>query len=111
MKIAVACEKNRIAQHFGYCDNFYIFEIDGKSVTDSKPVANPGHKPGFLPRYLNDLAVKVIISGGMGQGAVDLFNQLNIEVVIGVEGEVEDAVKKYLTGQLKYTGEVCHQHG
>ncbi|NMB37946.1 MAG: dinitrogenase iron-molybdenum cofactor [Firmicutes bacterium] len=110
MKIAVASEKDIVTKHFGHCENFNIFETEGEKIISSKSIANPGHRPGFLPRFLNDLGVKVIISGGMGQGAVDIFSNLDIEVITGVEGKAKDAVENYLAGSLRATGEICHQH-
>lgn len=63
MKIAVASEGRMVAQHFGHCESFNIYTVQEGKVTGSKFVQNPGHKPGFLPNYLNELGVKVIISG------------------------------------------------
>lgn len=33
---------------------------------------NPGHKPVLLPNFIADRGVKVIISGGMVQGATEI---------------------------------------
>jgi len=110
MKIAVASEKNRVTEHFGHCENFNIYEVKDQEIIKSYSVANPGHRPGFLPNYLNDLGVEVIISGGMGGGAVDIFNRNNIEVITGTVGDAEDAAKRYLRGDLTSTGSVCHEH-
>ena len=57
-----------------------------------------------------DMGVNVIISGGMGGGAVDIFNEKNIEVVVGASGDSTDIVKAYLKGELESTGSVCHEH-
>ena len=75
-----------------------------------KTVPTPGHRPGFLPNYLNEQGVNVIISGGMGGGAIDIFNSHNIEVVTGASGDAKAAAQSYLKGELKSTGSVCHQH-
>ena len=53
---------------------------------------------------------KVVISGGMGGGAVEIFNERNVEVIIGAEGDSRESVEMYLAGQLKSTGSVCHNH-
>ena len=71
---------------------------------------NPGHRPGFLPNFLNDIGVNVIISGGMGQGAIDIFNEKGIEVITGALGEAKIAAEEYLKGNLKSTGSICHEH-
>lgn len=110
MKIAVASEGNMVTQHFGHCENFNIFHSENSEIIKKETVANPGHIPGFLPKYLNDLGVNVIISGGMGGGAVDIFNENNIEVIVGATGDAETAVKAYLNGELESTGSVCHEH-
>lgn len=110
MKIAVASDKNLVTGHFGHCEHFHIFNEENGVIQSMETVANPGHKPGFLPNYLHDLGIHVIISGGMGGGAVDIFNEKGIEVVVGATGESELAVKAYLSGNLKSTGSVCHEH-
>ena len=110
MKIAVASDNGQVTGHFGHCESFIVFDTDGKKIVKSEVVPNPGHKPGFLPNFLNDLGVNVIISGGMGGGAVDIFNEKDIEVILGAEGDAKETVELYLDGKLKSTGSICHQH-
>ncbi len=110
MKIAVASEGKMVTEHFGHCEGFTIFEAENKQIRNKQFVPNPGHRPGFLPVFLHDKGVKVIISGGMGGGAVDIFNEKGIEVIIGASGEAEKAVNDYLQGKLKSTGSICHEH-
>lgn len=110
MKIAVASEKTVVAGHFGHCENFNIFEVEDGAIVKRESIPNPGHKPGFLPNFLNDRGVRVIISGGMGGGAADIFNEKGIETITGAQGNAEAAVKSYLKGELKSTGSVCQEH-
>jgi len=110
MKIAVASEGKMVTEHFGHCEGFTIFEAKDKQITNKEFVPNPGHRPGFLPVFLHDKGVDVIISGGMGSGAVDIFNEKGIEVVTGASGNAEAAANSYLQGKLKSTGSVCHEH-
>jgi predicted Fe-Mo cluster-binding NifX family protein len=110
IRIAVATIKGQVAEHFGYCEEFMLFEIEDNKITKNEIIANPGHKPGFLPNFLADRGVKVIISGGMGMAAVKIFNEKNVEVIIGASGEAKKAVEQYLEGILKSTGSICHQH-
>jgi predicted Fe-Mo cluster-binding NifX family protein len=110
MKIAVACEGKTITEHFGHCETFAIFEAQGTQIASKQFVPNPGHRPGFLPVFLHEKGVNVIISGGMGGGAVDIFNEKGIEVITGASGDAETAANNYLQGKLKSTGSVCHQH-
>jgi len=110
MKIAVASEGKMVTGHFGHCENFNIFEEKDGKIINSSSIPNPGHRPGFLPNYLGDLGVNVIISGGMGGGAVEIFNERNIEVITGATGFANNAVESYLKGDLKSTGSICHEH-
>ncbi|WP_213818501.1 NifB/NifX family molybdenum-iron cluster-binding protein [Garciella nitratireducens] len=110
LKIAVASENGMVTEHFGHCESFMIFDTENNQIVKSETVANPGHRPGFLPNFLADRGVNVIISGGMGGGAVEIFNERNVEVVVGAKGDAKAAVKAYLQGSLKSTGSVCHEH-
>ncbi len=110
IKIAVASENEMVTEHFGHCKNFNIFEAEDGQVVKGESIPNPGHKPGFLPNFLNDLGVHVIISGGMGSGAIDIFNEKGIEVIVGANGNAKEAAQAYLRGALKSTGSVCHEH-
>ena len=110
MKIAVSCNGSQIWPHFGHCENFCIYETGDGKILSQECVANPGHRPGFLPNFLADMGVEVIISGGMGGGAVDIFNERGVEVILGAQGDANAAVESYLRGELKSTGSVCHEH-
>jgi len=110
MKIAVASEKNMVTEHFGHCENFNIFNIEDNKIIKEESIPNPGHRPGFLPKFLAEQEVNVIMSGGMGQGAVDLFSEHKIEVITGVTGDAKKAVLEYLKGKLISSGSVCHEH-
>ncbi len=74
-KVAIASEKDNVSDHFGYCEGFNIYDIKEEKITKKEFVPNPGHKPGFLPNFLNEKGVNIIISGGMGQKAVNIFNE------------------------------------
>ncbi|HHU91425.1 MAG TPA: dinitrogenase iron-molybdenum cofactor [Clostridiaceae bacterium] len=109
-RIAVASENEIVTEHFGHCKNFNIFDVENNQIVRIKSIANPGHRPGFLPNYLNDMGVNVVISGGMGSGAIDIFNEKNIKVIVGARGDARKAAENFLNGTLKSTGSVCHEH-
>lgn len=110
IRIAVASEGENITEHFGHCRNFNLYDTEDGKIMVSESIPNPGHKPGFLPNYLKDKGVDVIISGGMGGGAVDIFNDNNIEVIVGIAGSAREAAERYIKGELISTGSVCHSH-
>lgn len=109
-KIAIAKQGEIVSAHFGHCDGFEIFEVNSAKVAGRNFVANPGHTPGFLPKFLSEAGVEVIIAGGMGAMAQNLFKEQDIEVIISTEETVESAIDKYLEGSLESTNSVCDHH-
>lgn len=105
--IAVPSEGEHIAQHFGHCPEFTIIESEGNKVIKKETISNPGHRPDFLPKYLNELAVDVVLAGGMGSRAVNLFQSNGIEVITGASGTVDQAVNLYLENKLETGNNVC----
>jgi predicted Fe-Mo cluster-binding NifX family protein len=110
MKVAVASEGNMVSGHFGHCEGFTMYEVDKVEVANKVFIANPGHRPGYLPVFLKEQQANVIIAGGMGETAIDLFNENGIEVIVGARGIADDVVKQYIGGVLKSTGSVCREH-
>lgn len=98
--------------HFGHTKEFALYTVEGANVTDVKFVTPPPHEPGVLPRFLGQEGIDVIVTGGMGQMAVNLFNQQNIDVILGARGSIEQNLNEYIGGVLESTGSSCdHNHG
>ncbi|SKA85289.1 Predicted Fe-Mo cluster-binding protein, NifX family [Caloramator quimbayensis] len=110
MKIAIACEGNYVSGHFGHCEGFTIYELDKDKILGKSFVENPGHRPGFLPVFLKGLGTNVIIAGGMGETAQQLFNENDIEVIVCAQGLCDDVIEKYIKGELKSSGSICREH-
>ena len=110
MNIAVASDGKFVSGHFGHCEGFTMYDVENVEVKNKVFVPNPGHKPGYLPVFLKEQKADVIIAGGMGETAQDLFNENGIEVVVGAQGNADDVVKLYIAGGLKSTGSVCTEH-
>lgn len=109
-KIAIAAEGHSVCEHFGHCEGFKIYTTQNGVIVAKDFLANPGHKPGLLPNLLNDQGVHVVIAGGMGAGAIDIFNEKGIDVITGARGMVDQTIATYLDGKLLSTGSVCHDH-
>lgn len=110
MKIAVAAMGTAVAGHFGHCENFIFFDTQDGKILSEQSVPNPGHRPGFLPNFLADHGAQVVIAGGMGGGAVDIFNERGVQVIVGAQGDARAAVQAFLAGELVSTCSVCHEH-
>lgn len=113
MKIAVVGKKGIVEGHFGHCEGFTIFTSEDKSITHTETVDNPGHTCKSLPEFLAAQGVDVVISGGMGKGAMEGLKAQGIDPIIGASGDAQMAAETYLQGNLKSTGSLCagHSHG
>jgi ATP-binding protein involved in chromosome partitioning len=110
MKIAIPLAEGRLAMHFGHCERFAILEVDeqAKTIQNTIELEPPPHEPGLLPRWLHEQGANVIIAGGMGKRAQDLFVQNEIKVVVGAPSESpEQLAAAYLAGTLKTGDNVC----
>ncbi len=93
-KIAIPTENGKLCAQFGHCEKFAIFETEGDKIVKEEFITPPPHEPGSYPRLLRDLGVNIIIAGGMGNRAQNLFTQNNIEVFYGVPAQnLKDLVK------------------
>ncbi|MBD3378962.1 MAG: dinitrogenase iron-molybdenum cofactor [Candidatus Omnitrophica bacterium] len=107
MRIAISTDGGDVSAHFGRCPSFTLFNVESGKVTGKEEVPNPGHHPGFLPDFLQGKGVNCIIAGGMGQRASMLFGQKGIAVIVGVEGDVDEAAEAFASGKLSGGESLC----
>ena len=110
MKIAVPLAEKKLSMHFGHCDEFAIFDVDmeSKTIQDKQVLKPPRHEPGVLPKWLHDNGAELIISGGMGMRAMQLFESNGIKLIVGATpDEPEKVVQAYLDGTLESGSNVC----
>lgn len=110
MKIAVASDGVHVSAHFGHCDGWKTWQVQDGKLTDPGFISNPGHQRGFLPKFLAEHGVNVIIAGGMGANAQMLFQEHGVEIVTGATGPAEEAALQYAAGKLQSQESVCHEH-
>lgn len=110
MKIAIAREGFNVAGHFGHCEGFQVYEIEENKITGSTFLANPGHQPGLLPKLLSEEGAAIVIAGGIGAKAQQLFDAVNITTITGATGDLELTIQAYLENRLVSSKEVCQDH-
>ena len=98
-----------LSMHFGHCQHFRLFETDENNtiikVADKTP---PPHEPGLFPKWLSEQNADLIITGGMGMKAQQLFANYGVRVVTGAPaGDPEDIVKAWLLGTLATGSNTC----
>lgn len=110
MKVAIAVDGNRVASHFGRCEKYLAYRVKDKGVVEKIEISHPGHKPGFLPRFLSEQGVDMLLTGGIGPRAINLFDSMGIEVISGVKGDPEEVITQLLRGEISATAEPCEKH-
>lgn len=108
MLFAVPTIDEKLCAHFGHCEKFAIVETENNKIQNIKFLNPPVHQPGTYPRFLAEQGVHVIISGGMGMKAQELFQQQNIEVFLGIQtNDPKMLVEHYLNDQLESGQNLC----
>jgi len=110
MRIAIPLAQGRLSLHFGHCEEFAIVDVDEqtKKISNVVKLQPPAHQPGVLPQWLREQKADIIIAGGMGQRAQQLFAQNNIKVVIGASGQApEELATAYLNDSLETGENIC----
>jgi ATP-binding protein involved in chromosome partitioning len=83
LKVAIPLSEGRLSSHFGHCEQFAVIQVKEGSIDRKEFHTPPPHEPGLLPRWLGELGVNLVIAGGMGQSALNLFAERGIEVITG----------------------------
>ncbi len=110
MRVAVAVDNNMVTQHFGHCEYFIVYDIEDNQKTGSEILKNPPHQRGYLPKYLKEHDIDVVITGSLGEMAQKLMKSLGMKVFCGAQGSAVDIINKYLAGELEDSGDICNQH-
>lgn len=103
MRVAIPCESGRVSAHFGHAPEFAFFDIDPQTQEISGPqmMPSPPHEPGVLPGWIAQQRATVVLAGGMGGRAQQLFESHGIHVVVGVNhNDPHAAVAAFINGQL-----------
>jgi predicted Fe-Mo cluster-binding NifX family protein len=110
MRYAIPITDGKVADHFGHCSHFALFDVDGaaKVIIRKEVVPSPGHQPDFLPNWLAEEGVSVVIARGMGSRAQNLFRENRIEVIVGaLNDDPEKAVLNHIGGILTVGENIC----
>jgi len=109
MKIAIPTVGKNISNHFGRCNKYTFYDVQQNKLVNNYEKISPKHAPSVIPKFLKEEGVDIVITSGIGQKALSLFNSFDIEVLTGVSGEVEKIINNYIAGNLS-TGESTCNH-
>ena len=107
MKIAISTDGEYVSAHFGRCPSFTLADIEEGKLISKKVIDNPGHHPGYIPQYLSEKGVNCMVAGGMGMRAKELFKDVNIDIILGVEGKIDSIIDKIISDTLERGKSLC----
>ena len=109
MRIAIPVLDGVLSGHFGHPQFFAFLELDEQgSVTGREDIVPPPHQPGVLPGWVAQQGANVVLVGGIGARAVQLFEQHGVAVVTGCPTQTpEELAKTYHAGTLKGGQNTC----
>lgn len=84
LKIAIPMADGVFSEHFGGAKAFFIFEGDRKAqrLGEHEVSAAPEHKPGSLPKWLEQQKVDALVVSAIGERALVMLADAGIEVFL-----------------------------
>ena len=106
--IVVPVTDGVLSAHFGHCEQFYFAKVSDGKISGERFITPPEHEPGLYPRWVKEQGGDIVIGGGMGQRARNLFAENGVEVIVGAQhDDPRQVVEDYLKGDLRLTGNTC----
>ena len=108
-KIAVPVNESGVLDsHFGHCKFFALLSVSDGKIISVEIVTPPPHEPGLLPRWLAERGVTDIIAGGMGQKAIQIFNQNGVNAFVGApQLSAKELAEGLLNETLSFSNNYC----
>ncbi|MGE5455125.1 MAG: NifB/NifX family molybdenum-iron cluster-binding protein [Methylocystaceae bacterium] len=112
LKIAMPINGELVNQHFGQSKQFIVAAIEDGKVVEQHTVSADAlqHNHAGLTGLLMAEGVSLVITGGIGQPAVNALQQQGLQVIKGANGSCETVLAQYLSGQLHDQNVTCNHH-
>ena len=109
MRIAVAYQNGEIAEHFGHCEMFAVYDYSGTTIDECTKTLVPcadRHGHAEMAELMKEQKIDAVIAGRMGDEARSMLLSFGIVPVAGYCGDADQAADLLVTGQLPvYEGE------
>ncbi len=111
-KIAIPTSDGMLWPHFGKAPQVTIVTIEDGRVKETVVLEAPEHEHGAMPRFIAAQGCTDVLCGGLGGGAVNMLNQLGIQVHAGAPAiPIQELLSQYLGGTITYGDGSCHHDG
>ncbi len=109
-------EAESLSAHFGRAPYFAWFQMEEGEVVDSGVTPNDSSHfggNGLPPERMMAMGADVVISTGMGQRAIQMFQSSTVAVLQARSPEVTKSIEDFVEGRLAELTEGClyaHEH-
>lgn len=107
--------EDQVGQHFGKVLNYIIYDTESGEVSVLPNTSEHNGGVGLPPELMAKNGVNVMLCGGLGIKAVSMFEQYGIDVFVGAQGTIQDALNAWKEGKLQNANpeNACtsHDHG
>lgn len=101
-------EQNILDAHFGHCKYFALYHVEDEKIVSEEIVQPPPHEPGVLPQFLAGKGVTDVLAGGMGNRAIQHFNNQKVNVFVGAPAlEASKLVNGFLNESIRFSANYC----
>ncbi|MCC7577272.1 MAG: NifB/NifX family molybdenum-iron cluster-binding protein [Methanomethylovorans sp.] len=93
--------EDQVGQHFGKVLNYIMYDTENSEVSVIPNTSEHNGGVGLPPELMSQNGINIMLCGGLGRKAVAMFEQYGIEVYVGAQGTIQDALKAWETGRLQ----------
>lgn len=113
-KIAIPITRNnKIEEHFGQCEFYEIYTFSNSNEILDLQLLESGQGCGCKSNLVNLLAiggVTFMLSGDIGDRAINKLNKAGIDVIRGCSGDSADVILQFIEGEISDSDISCSQH-
>ncbi len=101
-----------VSQHFGRAPTYTIIDTEEEEVDVVPNTSEHAGGSGKPPEIMEENNVEVMLCSNLGPRAIKMFENLGIEVFVGADGEVREALQAWKEGNLTEATDkdACEQH-
>lgn len=101
MKIAVAFENGQVCQDLTACEQYLTLTVDGDTPVGKDLISCQGGSTTAMLTMVGQYDIQVLICGKIGIATRNALEMLGVMIIPGVTGSAEEAVAKFLVGEMQ----------
>lgn len=110
MRIAIPTLNEEFSPHFGLCDGMLLCEFNAQTcrVESKRHFPRKGHCVESLADWLVEMAVEMVLAGGMGNNSMQHLESRGIDCCVGMTGQVPyDIIRQFINEPDKARQNIC----